>query len=275
MEVNKCLCCNKPVKNKYCNVVCQNKHFWKGRKKSKKAINKQIESNNKKWVSFEVNCNKCGKLHSIKEYNVEKPSKEKYFCSRGCANSRIMTNETREKIRKKLTKDKKIVKCEKCDINFETVNTKRKYCSVTCKNSIGWDNHKKVDWSFVNKKSYKEGRNYVAGGTTKWFEVECSKGLIKVQGSYEVRTCKILDKWTKEGIIKDWEYSKDRFNYIGIDNKEHTYITDFKVYNNDDTFYYLEIKGYIKENDELKWESVRNHGYNIEVWFLKDIEEKE
>jgi endogenous inhibitor of DNA gyrase (YacG/DUF329 family) len=203
------------------------------------------------------------------------------FCSRKCAcsfSTKEKRKEINEKVSKKLTQERTKKKCLECGLLFESYSRiNRKYCSKTCynKNAGGWKNHHKVNWSVVNKKSYKDGKNYVAGGTTKWIETKTLKGIIKVQGSYEFRTCKILDNWVKEGKIKDWDYSKDRFNYIGVDDKEHTYIIDFKVYNNDDTFYYIETKGYIRENDELKWESVRDSGYKIEVWFLKDIEEKE
>lgn len=40
---------------------------------------------------------------------------------------------------------------------------------------------------------------------------------------------------------------------------------------NDHTFYYLETKGWKRENDERKWESVRNKGYKLDVWFKQDI----
>ena len=39
--------------------------------------------------------------------------------------------------------------------------------------------HDKVDWSEVNKKAYKEGKNFISGGTTKWIQYKMSfkKGL--------------------------------------------------------------------------------------------------
>jgi endogenous inhibitor of DNA gyrase (YacG/DUF329 family) len=203
------------------------------------------------------------------------------FCSRKCAcsfSTKEKRKEINKKISKKLTKERVKKSCIECGLTFESyVSRNRKYCSRKCsdKNTGGWKNHNNVNWEVVNKKSYKDGKNYVAGGTTKWIDVETLKGVIRVQGSYEVRTCKILDEWLKKDEIKDWWYSRDRFNYVGVDGKEHTYITDFKVLKNDGTFYYIETKGYIRENDELKWESVKNLGHKIEIWFLTDIKEKE
>ena len=117
---------------------------------------------------------------------------------------------------------------------------------------------------------YKNGKS-VYGGTTKWLKYK----NIKVQGSYEYRTCIILDRWKELNKIKNWKYTPDRFEYVGMDNKKHNYLIDFKIWNNDNSFYYIETKGYEKENDKLKWKSVRDRGYKLEVWFDDDIKMKE
>jgi hypothetical protein len=127
--------------------------------------------------------------------------------------------------------------------------------------------------SKATSQSYKNGRK-IYGGRTKWVEIETSNGKIKVQGTYEVRTCRILDQWKKIGKIKNWEYTYDRFTYIGCDKKKHYYLLDFKVFI-DDGFYYLEPKGWLKPNDPLKWKTVRNLGYTLVVWFNKDIKKEE
>lgn len=118
---------------------------------------------------------------------------------------------------------------------------------------------------------FKEGKLKVTGGTTKWISY---KG-IKVQGSYEYRTCCILDKWIELGKISRWEYTNDRFSYDGMDGKTHNYLLDFKVWNADNTFYYLEVKGYQKLSDELKWNAVRKAGFPLVVWFNADITKEE
>lgn len=46
---------------------------------------------------------------------------------------------------------------------------------------------------------------------------------------------------------------------------------DFKVFRNDGTWYYLEVKGFERPNDKLKWQSVKDNGYELEIWFEKDI----
>lgn len=75
--------------------------------------------------------------------------------------------------------------------------------------------------------------------------------------------------------IKKWDYTFDRSSYIGLDGKLHSYLLDFKVWRNDDTFYYIETKGYKKDVDELKWKSVRDRGIELIVWYLRDIKSVE
>lgn len=203
------------------------------------------------------------------------------FCSKKCArgfSTKAKRKEINETVRKKLTKNKETIKliCEYCKTQFEVKLNKKQQqcCSISCATKLrgGWASaHKKVNWSEVNKKSYADGHNYVAGGTTKWYDY---KG-IKVQGTYELRVCFILDKWKEQKRIKNWEYTNDRIKYIGLDNKEHSYLLDFKVFDNYGSFYYIETKGYKKNDDELKWKAVKDNGYKLEIWFDKEIKNKE
>lgn len=302
--MNKCLWCGKEVKNKFCNVSCQNR--FQKRKPSIEQIKKGQITRFGEFKIFNVLCNKCGKEFQITEREKLHPQKEKYYCSRGCANSREHSEETKLKTSNSIKKlildgnapgflktlkiDKNNIKldiknrirnnikdinkiCEYCKKEFLTSKKLQKCCSISCSSKLrgGWKTvHKKLskdDWSRIHKKSYENGTNHVAGGTTKWLNYKD----IKVQGTYELRTCYILDKWKEQNFIKDWEYTNDKYDYIGIDNKKHMYLIDFKIFNNDGTFYYLETKGWKKENDERKWESVRNKGYRLDVWFKQDI----
>ena len=100
--MNSCLNCGKPVKNKYCNVSCQNTHLCTGKKRTQESIEKQKEYNKNLWKEFDVKCTVCNKEFKIKEFNVEEPKKDKYYCSRSCANKRLWDSQHKEKLSNKL-----------------------------------------------------------------------------------------------------------------------------------------------------------------------------
>lgn len=87
--MNNCLNCGKPVNNKYCNTSCQNKHQGGERENKKYGI----------LSEFNVTCNRCGKEFFVKERSKLFPQKEEYYCSRKCANKRIHSDETKNKIK--------------------------------------------------------------------------------------------------------------------------------------------------------------------------------
>lgn len=229
-------------------------------------------------------CEKCGNSHNGL-YGSGR------FCNNKCARS-FSTKLKRIEINKKVSKSlkgrsqnlptpfwkKKQNTCKLCKKVFFLKKKNQLFCGVFCARRFNIVKAKKASekiskerWSKINKKSYFDGKNKVGGGKTQWIEYRD----IKVQGTFELRTCKILDKWKKEGKIQDWQYTNDRFEYIGNDSKKHTYLLDFKVFDLDGSFYYIEVKGYERENDKLKWKSVKNKGYKLEVWFLETIEKHE
>ena len=137
--MNKCLNCGKDVKNKYCNVSCQNKH--QGNERANKKYGK--------LKLFDVKCKNCGKVFQVKEREKLFPKKEHYFCSRTCANRRNITDEIKEKIRisllitnneKKKNNEKiiwkhidiKTYKCKNCGKYFVYKKKKQIFCSRSC-----------------------------------------------------------------------------------------------------------------------------------------------
>lgn len=110
-------------------------------------------------------------------------------------------------------------------------------------------------------------------GYTKRSQIYTSKtnGSIKVMSSYEYDACLIFDDWLEAGKISKWEYTKDKFTYIDVDKIQRTYFPDFKIYTDEDNFYYIETKGFKTLNDECKWKAIRDLGLRIEIWFGDDI----
>ncbi len=287
-KINRKFCCikcsvewhkNNYLECPYCGKICTVNgiltHIWRVHTKSGKEFNKNVklEKTKKRWYEFQ--CPKCKKIH--KKFLSECEVKNlKGYCSYKCSNSRNHSKKTKEKISNSLQKLKSR-QCKLCGIDFLPRCSTQKYCGLQC--SYASVRHKIIESnknrnaSKISKNTYKNGRK-LSGGKTKWIDFKD----FKVQGNYELRTCYILEAFKILKKIKDWEYvndTNDRFQYIGIDGKEHTYITDFKVYLHDNSFYYIEVKGYLRKPDKRKIQSVKNLGYKIIVWTLKDIKQYE
>ena len=125
--------------------------------------------------------------------------------------------------------------------------------------------------SAAAKRAFERGTRHPTGGTCQWMSYKD----IRVQGTYEFRTCKILDAWMNLNLISSWEYTNDRISYVWPDGTEHTYLIDFKIIDVDQTIRYIETKGFIREHDPRKWDAARALGLNLEIWFLDDIERHE
>ena len=133
--MNKCLCCGEPVKNKFCNVICQNKHQGSGNANKRFGIIKE----------FKVYCEICRKEFSVYERENLFPNKEKYYCNRSCANTKIHSNETKNLIRESLLKSINLTKhndvnlvCSYCEKEFIVKYCKRnqKCCSKSCSTKL-------------------------------------------------------------------------------------------------------------------------------------------
>jgi len=139
--------------------------------KYKKAVNIGINARFDKKLGilkqFLVSCEKCKNKFYVIEREFSFPKKEKYFCSRSCANSRIITDDHRKKTSETLKKNSITqISCLYCDMLFIPSNKKRKYCSLHCssihrknikrKNILDFKNYR-ADCSFkFNLKDYAE-----------------------------------------------------------------------------------------------------------------------
>jgi len=70
------------------------------KKVMKEVMNNTIDEKLGKIKDFEVICFRCSKTFTIQEREKQFPKKEKYYCSRSCANSRSINHSqsTRKKI---------------------------------------------------------------------------------------------------------------------------------------------------------------------------------
>lgn len=227
---------------------------------------------------------KCSICHNnfIRQKNLKRKRK---FCSQVCANKyassltnplnislamkRFNASEIGKACRAKISeRARKYKLCPKCNNKFYGT---KKYCSKRCLIESSGDIANKI--SIKRKSMFQDGDLEITGGNTKWLTYKD----IRVQGSYEYRTCIILDRLKVLNLIKNWHKSNFRIKYVGHDNNEHTYLVDFEIITNTGKILYLEIKGYIRPNDLLKWKAMRFQSYKLIVWMdnhLKQIEKK-
>ena len=129
LNMKNCLNCRKTVKNLYCNVLCQNTH-----QNTKKANDKYGE-----FRQYNVECYSCSNFIIINEREKLFPSKEKYFCSKSCANKREFKEETKKKISetfKNKPKKEFTFECLNCAMTKILIDNKKnrakKFCSISC-----------------------------------------------------------------------------------------------------------------------------------------------
>ena len=167
-------------------------------------------------------CPRCNQMHI----------KRGTYCSRKCANIRIISDQQRktisitQKIHWKNNKQKKL--------EYWTED-KRKQFSNIMKQTV-----------LKNPDSY--SKNNVSG-RVKMYEINSPYGLTKVKGKWELSVAIYLNK----NNIK-WTNDITPFQYYW-NNNWHFYFPDFYLIDKD---IFLEVKGYKTDRDDAKWSVVKN-----------------
>ena len=196
MENLNCPVCGseKKPKNKYCSFKCNNIVINKNKDYSiqnKKAGKTKSENSKLKEIIIERNC-KCGVIFKVKT-NGKGKGFLKQFCSRKCANSRIMTEDKRLKISVGNKKSEKLkiansigrgrirrnnlCSCKYCKITYSTLNRKT-YCSDECK-------RKSKIKDYTQLKYYKTAASFKFNLAT--YKNEFNFGLIDLFGWYKAK----------------------------------------------------------------------------------------
>lgn len=113
----------------------------------------------------------------------------------------------------------------------------------------------------IMKNRYNDGWESKAGRCKKYEYMSPIAGLVKLDGTWELKVASHLDS-----LGVEWIRNKERFSYIRPDGKSATYQPDFYVKTWDK---YLEVKGYQTALDEAKW---RQFPHKLEVWKRDKIE---
>ncbi len=190
-------------------------------------------------------CLKCKTFHN--KYGT--------YCSRKCANSRIITKKTKEKIsatfQSKHPQQIKIF-CVGCEKEKEVLWNKRfnKCCSRLClknyKTRILSGRH------FLSGKDRKKGSGGYRekGGRQKYLKYESKIAGLLTLNKDEIRVAKILDK-----LNLSWKRNNIGFKYKTTEEIERKYYPDFYI---KDYNYYLEYKGWCTEKMTHKMKEAKN-----------------
>lgn len=83
-----------------------------------------------------------------------------------------------------------------------------------------------------------------------WYNINGKKMFFR--SMWEVNYAIYLDWLKKIGQIKDWEYESDVFVFHKIQFGTRSYRPDFKITNNDGSFHYDEVKGWMDSESATK-----------------------
>lgn len=282
--VNNCKTCGKEHdgnygSGKYCCLSCSNSHShsMETREKISAKVKQSCEAKAKAKVIRHKRCLRCCNFFAVErvihqELGEKIPEKEKKCCSRACANKRIHSNETKQKIarsaKKYANENKELIArgrnehiCYKCGQTFYSHRKKLDYCQECELKSKGYkkvgEKFKKtcVECGEIYYRRYKKSGDYCSG--------KCNPKM----GGYRENSVKSYKAGTYDGISFDssWElafylYCKDKevqiernkqgFPYF-YDGKKRLYYPDFIINGNE----YIEIKGYVQPETKFKLES--------------------
>jgi hypothetical protein len=114
----------------------------------------------------------------------------------------------------------------------------------------------------------------------------CRQGRYDINGveiffrsSWEANYALYLDFLIKQKQIKKWEYEKETFWFENIKRGVRSYKPDFKVYNNNTTIEYHEVKGWMDSKSKTKLKRMTKYYPEISVVLIdapvyKDIKNK-
>lgn len=190
--------------------------------------------------SFAVKCHNCGKEFEVLEEESKFPKKEKYFCSRSCANTRHHSKETKEKIGKGVKQSEKFAESVKKRYGHEMydkpiinkIKTLERisycqYCGRECKNLNSLKNHERLCHSNPDRQISYGNHGNMPSHTNKYYTKKLNlRGNIIDKTKYEIdeyaktqTTCEICGRKLADCV--KWE-SKFAPKHFCIDHDHET-----------------------------------------------------
>lgn len=114
------------------------------------------------------------------------------------------------------------------------------------------NNHRKTTW----KQGWRE-----IGGTRKYY-----------RSRWEANYARYLEFLKINGEIKDWKHEPDTFWFEDIKRGVRSYLPDFKIYNNDETVEYHEVKGWMDSRSKTKIKRMKKYYPEIKLVLIQKKE---
>ncbi len=102
-------------------------------------------------------------------------------------------------------------------------------------------------------------------------DYENSKGTMYFRSKWEANYALFLDYLIEKKQIKSWEYEPDTLMFEQIKLGTRSYRPDFKVFNNNGSFEYHEIKGYMDSKSKTKLKRMAKYYPEIKLILIDSI----
>jgi len=103
-----------------------------------------------------------------------------------------------------------------------------------------------------------------------WYDINGKNMFFR--SKWEVNYALYLDFLIKQKQIKKWTYEKDIFIFEKIKYGTRSYIPDFKIYNNDSTIEYHEVKGWMNPRSKTQLKRMAKYYPDIKLIIIdKDV----
>jgi hypothetical protein len=102
-----------------------------------------------------------------------------------------------------------------------------------------------------------------------WYLIDGKKYFFR--SSWEVNYARYLTWLCSKGEILSWEYEPDTFWFEEIRRGVRSYLPDFKVFNNDGTHEYHEVKGYLDKKSKTKLKRMKKYYPKIKLVLIDKV----
>lgn len=119
-------------------------------------------------------------------------------------------------------------------------------------------------------------KNMMFGGGNSYQNIqrgdyECSKGLVYFRSKWEANYALYLDFLIENNQIKNWEYEVDVFIFHEIQFGTRSYRPDFKIFNNNESIEYHEVKGYMDSKSKTKLKRMTRYYPEIKLILIDGL----